>query len=189
MMMKKAILGFALLSLCGFAAAEESKARGGYIGGAFGITVFDDGGAFAGLGLDDEDTSMQINAGYKILKHLAVEVRYVDLGSYPIQGLGVNLEADAISVHAVGIIPFGNSGWELFGQLGLGTLSGKASGPGGFADFDEDVFGGGIGVRFSPTENFSLAIQTDVYVWEDDSAGFVYDMSVGGPQFSAQFIF
>ena len=87
------------------------------------------------------------------------------------------------------LIPFGDSGWELFGQLGLGTLSVKASGPGGFADIDEDVFSGGVGLRFSPTENFSLAVQTDVYVWEDDSTGFVYDMSVGGTQLSAQFIF
>ncbi len=188
-MVRKVILGLALLGFCGFAVAEESKASGGYVGGAFGFTVFDDGGAFAGLGLDDSDTSLQINGGYKILKHLAVEARYVDLGSYPIQALGVNLDASAISVHAVGIIPFGDSGWELFGQLGLGTLSGKASGPGGFADFDEDVFGGGVGLRFSPTENFSLAVQTDVYVWEDDSTGFVYDMSVGGTQLSAQFIF
>ena len=185
-MVRKVILGLALLGFCGFAVAEESKASGGYVGGAFGFTVFDDGGAFAGLGLDDSDTSLQISGGYKILKHLAVEARYVDLGSYPIQALGANLDATAMSVHAVGIIPFGDSGWELFGQLGLGSLTVKAS---GFTDIDEDVFAGGVGVRFSPTENFSFAVQTDVYVWEDDSSGFIYDMSVGSTQVSAQYIF
>ena len=185
-MMKKAILGFVLLGLCGFATAEESKASGGYVGGAFGFTVFDDGGAFIGQGLDDSDTSLQINAGYKILKHLAVEARYVDLGSYTVAAFGSTYEASAISAHAIGIIPFGDSGWELFGQLGVGQLTVKET---GFVDYDYDVVAGGVGVRFSPTENFSLAVQTDVYVWEEDTTGFIFDMSVGGTQLSAQFIF
>ena len=184
-MVRKVILGFVLLGVCGFAAAEESKASGGYLGGAFGFTTFDDGGGFVGLGVDDSDTSLMINGGYKILKHLAVEGRYIDLGSYSVAGAGVSLDGSAFSIHAIGIIPFGDSGWELFGQLGLGTLTVEIAG----SDFDEDVFAGGVGVRFSPTENFSLAIQTDVYVWEEDSTGFVYDMSVGSTQFAAQFIF
>ena len=184
-MVRKVILGFVLLGVCGFAAAEESKASGGYLGGAFGFTTFDDGGGFVGLGVDDSDKSLMIYGGYKILKHLAVEGRYIDLGSYSVAGAGVSLDGSAFSIHAIGIIPFGDSGWELFGQLGLGTLTVDIAG----SDFDEDVFAGGVGVRFSPTENFSLAIQTDVYVWEEDSTGFVYDMSVGSTQFAAQFIF
>ncbi len=184
-MVRKVILGFVLLGVCGFAAAEESKASGGYLGGAFGFTTFDDDGAFLGLGVDDSDSSLMINGGYKILKHLAVEARYVDLGSYSVAGTGLSLDASAFSIHAIGIIPFGDSGWELFGQLGLGTLTVDIAG----SDFDEDVGAAGIGVRFSPTENFSLAIQTDVYAWEDTSTGFVFDMSVGGTQFAAQFIF
>ncbi len=74
----------------------------------------------------------------------------------------------------------------MFGQLGLGTLEIEATGVPGF---DEDVFAGGIGVRYSPTKNFSLAVQTDVYVWEEDSTGVIYDMSVGGTQLAVQFIF
>ena len=185
-MLRNVILGFILLGFCGIATAAESKNSGGYIGGALGVTVFDDGGFFAGLGLDDQDSSMQIHGGYKILKHFAVEARYVDLGSYSVQGLGLALEGTVTSVHAIGIIPFGDSGWELFGQLGLGTLDIEATGAPGF---DEDVFAGGIGVRYSATRNFSLAVQTDVYVWEEDSTGFIYDMSVGGTQLAVQFIF
>ncbi len=107
-MLGKIILGSVLLGFCGFATAEESKSSGGYIGGAFGVTIFDDGGFFAGLNLDDQDKSLQVNGGYKILKHFAVEARYVDLGTYSVQG--VDLEATATSVHAIGIIPFGDSG-------------------------------------------------------------------------------
>ena len=183
-MLGKLTLGFVLLGFCGFATADQSRASGGYIGGAFGVTVFDDGGFFAGLNVDDEDTSLQLNGGYKILKHFAVEARYVDLGTYSVQG--VNFDGTATSVHAIGIIPFGDSGWELFGQLGLGTLEIEAAGAPGF---DEDVVGGGIGVRYSATQNFSLAVQTDVYVWQEDSTGIIYDMSVGGTQLSVQFIF
>ena len=92
--MKKAILGFALISLCGFAAAGESKARGGYVGAAFGMSVFDDGGAFAGLVVDDQDTSMQIHGGYKIMKHFAVEARYVDLGTFAVDFLDLKGKSD-----------------------------------------------------------------------------------------------
>ncbi len=183
-MVRKVILGFVLLSFCGFAAAEGSKASGGYIGGGIGISVFDDGGMFAGLVVDDQDTSLNIHGGYKFLKHLAVEARYVDLGTFSVDL--TSIDGTAMSVHAIGIIPFADSGWELFGQLGFGTL--EISSP-GFTSIDEDVIAGGIGVRYSPSRNFSLALQTDVYVWEDVSTGFAYDMSVGGTQLNAQFIF
>ena len=56
-MMKKVILGFALLSLCGFATAGESKSKGFYLGAAAGFSIFDDGTTDV---YDDEDTSMQL---------------------------------------------------------------------------------------------------------------------------------
>jgi Outer membrane protein beta-barrel domain len=182
MMMKKAILGFALLSLCGFATAEESKSKGFYLGAAAGLSIFDDGGAAGGAAFDDEDTSLQFELGYKILKHFAVEGHYVQFGTFD-----TVLEVEAISVHAVGIIPFGVSGWELFGNVGVGTVNLQVS---GLLDQDEDAIGFGVGVRYSPAENFSFAIQTGGYIFEaDDGTGTIYDMSVGGTQLSAQFIF
>ena len=181
-MMKKTILGFVLLGLCGFATAEESKSKGFYLGAAAGFSVFDDGGAAGGAAFDDEDTSMQFQFGYKILKHFAVEAQYVDYGTFD-----TVLDVTAMSVHAVGIIPFGVSGWELFGQLGVGTVNLEVS---GLLDRDEDAIGFGVGVRYSPAENFSFAIQTGGYIFEaDDGTGTIYDMSVGGTQISAQFIF
>jgi hypothetical protein len=133
---------------------------------------------------DDEDKSLQVHGGYKIFKHLAVEARYADFGTFSLQSTG--FDVTAISIHAVGIIPFGESGWELFGQLGLGTVTFDRTGSG---DEDQSVAAGGIGVRYSPTQNFSLSIQTDVYVWEDDSLGPVFDMGVGGTQLALQYIF
>ncbi len=99
---------------------------------------------------------------------------------------GLDIGVSAASIHAVGIIPFAESRWELFGQLGLGIVNFDLT---GFGDEDENVFAGGIGVRFSTSQNFSLAIQTDVYVWEDTSLGPSFDLSVGATQVTVQYIF
>jgi hypothetical protein len=111
-MIKKMMMTCMLLVVCGAVNAAEPKVRGPYIGGAYGISTFDDDGGFTSLGLtlDDEDTSLQLYGGYKFLKHLAVEVRYVDLGTFDLAP--IDLDVTAISVHAVGIVPFGESGWE-----------------------------------------------------------------------------
>jgi hypothetical protein len=180
-MLRKLMLACVLTVVCNIATAEESKPKGGYIGGGLGISIFDDGGAFAGLSFDDEDTSFQIHGGYKFLKYFAVEARYVDFGTFSLSGQ--DIDASATSIHAVGIIPFAQSGWELFGQLGFGIVNFDLP---GFGDEDEDTVAGGIGVRFSPSQNFSLAIQTDVYVWEDTSLGPTYDLAVGGTQLTIQ---
>ncbi len=185
-MERKVMLAFVLLGFCSIATAEESKPRGGYIGGGIGISTFDDDGAFAGSSFDDVDSSSQFYFGYKILKHLAVEARYVDFGAFSV--VSIPFDVSAISIHAVGIMPFGASGWELFGQLGFGVVDFDFTGF-GLGGEDEDVFAGGIGVRFSTTQNFSLAIQTDVYVWEDNSLGSIYYLAVGGTQLTFQYIF
>jgi len=183
-MAKKMMLACMLIVVGGIATAEESKSRGGYIGGGLGISIFDDGGAFAGSSSDDQDTAFQFHGGYKFLKHFAVEARYLDLGTFSVSGL--DIDVSATSIHAVGIIPFAESGWELFGQLGLGIVNFDLT---GFGDEDEDVFAGGIGIRYSTSQNFSMAIQTDVYVWEDSSLGPTFDLSVGGTQLTFQYIF
>jgi hypothetical protein len=180
-MIRKAILGLVLLGVCGYAAAGESKAKGFYVGAAAGFSIFDDGGLAGGAAYDDEDTSLQLEFGYKILKHFAIEGHYADFGTFD----GV-VDVTAYSVHAVGIIPFADSGWELFGNIGAGTVSLDVA---GFVGLDEDAIGFGVGVRYSPADNFSFALQTGGYIFEESSTGFVYDMSVGGTQLSAQFIF
>ncbi len=179
MIRKAIIIGF-MLAICAAANAAEPKERGFYIGAAGGQSIYDEDGAFGSFG-DDEDNMYQVHAGYKILKYLAVEARYVDMGSFSV-GFD-DIDISATSIHVVGIIPFGASGWELFGQLGFGDVSVDVLGLG---DFDENAATGGIGVRYNATQNFSIGIQTDVYVWEEAST---YDLSVGGTQLSVQFIF
>jgi len=173
------IVGF-LLIICAAANAAEPKERGFYIGAAVGQSIYDEDGAFGSFG-DDEDNMYQVHAGYKILKYLAVEARYVDMGSFSV-GFD-DIDISVTSIHVVGIIPFGTSGWELFGQLGFGDVNIDVFGLG---DIEESAAAAGLGVRYHATQNFSIGVQTDVYVWEEAST---FDLSVGGTQLSVQFNF
>jgi len=181
---RKVILIGALLCVSGALGAAEPKATGGYIGGGFGVSVFDDDGAFGAFEFDDQDTAFQIFGGYKFFRYFAVEGRYVDLGRFSVFGSG--FDVSAISVHAVGIIPFGTSGWSMFGQLGFGQVNLDMPLTG---SEDQGTVAGGIGVRFHATQNFSLALQTDVYVWQEESVFNTYDMSVGSTQLTFQYLF
>jgi hypothetical protein len=180
------------LVICSFAAhAVEPLAKGAYIGAAIGATEVDDDNLLVDSGLDfrdDEDSSIQINGGYKFNRHFAIEARYIDLGSYDVEGFGVrsDLDIEAISVHAIGILPLGENGWELFAQLGLGRIDTEFFGE----DDDETVGAGGFGVRFYPTQNFGIALQADAYAWEAESpSGRDYDVSVSTIQLALNYIF
>ena len=177
-MFKRVLAITATIVLLSTAQAAEPVERGGYFGGGGGTSLFDDDGASGGF-FDDTDTALMLFGGFKFFKYLSVEGRYASFGSFD------GLDVSALSVHAVGIVPFGTSGWELFGQLGLGSVNLE------FDDFDDDfsAVAGGIGVRFSPTPNFAVGIQTDVYVFEDDELGSTYDLSVGGTMLTGRFIF
>lgn len=184
LVMKKILIGFVILALSGAAFAEPAKERGGYFSAGLAATSFDDDGAFAGLDFDDSDSGFAVFGGYKILKHFAVEARYNDFGTFTLEGLGVDVSS--WSAHVVGIIPFGTSGWELFGQLGLGTVTFDI----GMGDEEtESVGSAGMGVRFSWSSNFSVAAQLDAYAYEDTSMGTSYDVGVTSTMLSFQYIF
>ena len=110
-MARKLMLACVLLVVCGNATAEGAKQKGGYIGGAYGESSFDDDGAFAGFVFDDEDNAYQIHGGYKFMKYLAIEVRYVDFGTFTLGDIitpdAVDLDTTAVSVHAVGSVTRG----------------------------------------------------------------------------------
>jgi hypothetical protein len=168
--------------------AAEPLENGFFIGGSAGVSEFDDDGAFNGASFDDGDSAFGINGGYKFFKHFAVEARYTDTGTFTLSGLGgsVDIDTDVISVHAVGIIPFGASGWSIYGQLGLGIVGLDASGA--FNDDDDETVGSaGLGVSYNATENLSLALQIDAYAWEDDSED--YDLAITTSQLVVRYTF
>lgn len=162
----------ASFAVVGQASAAEPPAHGFYVGAMGGVSQFDDDGMFGGMNYDDSDTGYGAYGGYKFLKYLAVEARIADVG----------FNATALSGHVEGIIPFGQSGWELFGQIGIASL-------------DTDFWGtksagsAGIGVRFYPTPNLGLAVQTDAYVFEVNDYGRSRNPSYGTTQFAIHYLF
>lgn len=164
--------------------AAEPLEHGGYVGGGVGISYLDDDGAYFVFPQDDSDTAAVLYGGYKFFKYLSIEARYSNFGSLNFGG--AYTDTSAMSVHAVGTVPFGTSGWELYGQLGLGTVRFDYI---GFGEEDQAAGSGGIGIRYCPSKNFAVGIQTDVFVWEDDFIGPAYDPSIGGTVLTARILF
>ena len=180
-------VGLALLALsCAStsALADEPESRGFYLGAMVGGAQLDDDGAFSGLSFDDSDVGYGLFGGYKILRYVAVEARFLNLGSYSVEGESVDVTG--YSAHVVGIIPFGNSGWEMFGQLGLGTASFDT----GYGEDDSNTVGSaGLGVRYYPTSHFGVGLQIDAYAYEEDVYGDTYDVGVVTTQASFHYLF
>ena len=178
---------FALLFASAAAVAAEPPSRGFYLGGNVGVATFDDDGMFAGLQFDDSGTSYGVYGGYKILKYLAVEARLSNQGTYRIGSgsLHEDLDATAYSAHVVGIVPFGTSGWELLGQLGIGNVKLDSNCCG---SDDTSAASVGIGVRYYPTPHLGIAIATDAYAWEENSDG-NRDVGVAATQLFVHYLF
>jgi hypothetical protein len=178
------VLILALVLASGAAIGREAKDKGGYVGGAFGVTSFEDDNApLAGI-IDDDDNSFQIYGGYKFLRYFALEGRLLSLGTY--RDAFSEIEAKAATVNAVGIVPFGQSDWEFFGQLGFGTI--RLERPGG-TDSKETVGSAGIGFRVTPIEHLSISLQLDAYAWEQDIGAQTFDWAIGATQIAFHYNF
>jgi len=179
-----------LLCAGGSAMAAEQAARGFYAGGMVGATSFEDDGLFNGYKFDDSGVGYAVFGGYKFFRYLAVEARLSYLGSYsvddPYTGQKDEFDASAISAHVVGIIPFGSSGWELFGQLGIGSVKFDANCCG---DDNQTMGSAGIGVRFYPTPHLGISLQTDAFAYEEDTYYKSYDLGIAETQLGIQYIF
>ena len=92
------------------------------------------------------------------------------------------------SAHVVGMIPFGTSGWELFGQLGLAQV-GLDINIQGVDDLEDNATTAGIGVRWHVTQNIAIGAQVDAYVWTNDTIGSNFDLSVATQQLNFQITF
>lgn len=180
-MVSRLILAISFMAVCSAASAEAPKSKGAYIGGSFGSSTFEDDGAFLGFGVDDSDTAYQAYAGYKFSRYFGLEARFASLGSYS-DGID-SLDVSAYSLHVVGIIPFGTSGWELFGQIGLGTVNQEVA---GIVDEDDRAGAAGMGIRWHINQSIAVAAQVDAYAWEADVTGTLYDWGVATNQLSFQ---
>lgn len=185
------------LALSGALAVTSAQAAdtGFYIGGSAGQAEINDFNAadldaeLASLGItsssstDDADTGWKLFAGYKIMKYLAVEGAYANLGegtahsiiTAPAPGVvDTTLEAEAWTVSALGILPLGES-FSLFGRLGVnfwnadvsavGTGGGATAVAAGDDDGTDMVYGAGASYSFTP--NFSVRGEWERYDFDD----------------------
>jgi hypothetical protein len=173
----------ALSCVASNALAAEPLSRGFYVGAMVGGAQLDDDGAFRGLSFDDSDVGYGVFGGYKILKYLAVEARILNLGSYRVETEKVDVTA--YSAHVVGIIPFGTSGWEMFGQLGFGNAKFDT----GYGDDKNTVGSAGLGARYYPSPHFGISLQIDAYAYEEDIFGEKYDIGVVTTQAAFHYLF
>ena len=177
-------------------AAEPLKEKGGYIGLAYGASQFEDDGAFDG-DVDDDGRAWQIYGGYRFFKYLAVEGRYTNFGEFK-SDLGfdeVKEKYSTFTAHALGIYPFGQSGVDIYGQLGVGFVLYEFSGQ--IFGIDVDVndtagtFSYGAGLRYTPPGFQRLTVQLayDAYLFQAEGPYRNYDQSLSMAKLGVQFNF
>lgn len=192
MSIEKNLVIAVLLLIPAMVVGQATYDTGAYIGGAIGSSEFEDDGAYdsfasAGITTDLKDTALRFYGGYKIAKHIAIEGRYMDYGEFTFTDFGssLSLEAESVSIHGIGILPVGNGKWELFAQLGIGTIRFKST----ELEFthDETAASAGLGVRYSPGAPITVGLNIDAIAWESDLPD--NDPSISTVQISFQYNF
>jgi OOP family OmpA-OmpF porin len=167
--------------------AVEPLSEGFYVGASLGVSDVDDDHFFDdnGYNLDDNDVAAGVFGGYKFNPYFALEGRYTSFGTFEAKdenklskGYSDDLDADALSVHAVGIVPLGSSGWSIFGQAGYARV-------GVDSNSSENALSYGVGVSYNTTENWSFALQGDLYGWDEGD----YDYEITTIQLAARYAF
>ena len=176
---------FLLLANTSFAGVLNEK--GAYMGLALGQSKFNDDNQYGFNLADDKDSSFMLYGGYRFFKWFSVEGRLANLGEFKVDNSGlVKIDYGVLTANAVFILPFGTSGWEIYGQVGAGIVARETNF--GIGDDEGGVATMGGGVRFTPIKNLSLALQFDGYGWEEDGTR-DYDTSIGTSQLVVQYNF
>jgi hypothetical protein len=117
--MKLICFGVAVLCASSFPVIADESHHGWYAGAGAGVTSYNSSDDLR----DDSDSGITGFGGYRFNQHLAVQGNFASLGEYLGDGSVLNsVEISGISFTAVGILPVGGNGIELFGRLGLGIL-------------------------------------------------------------------
>jgi hypothetical protein len=198
--MKLPTLSAAILFLAtGSALAEQHTVEAGYVG----ISYAANGQLEKAPQSDTQATAhvsprnFQVYGGYRLLRYFALESHASKLGERA-AGEGdslVNLNLSTVTGNAVGIVPLGNSGLELYGQLGAGIISRSADDklqPAG-GDGYRAVGTAGFGLRYTIGAIDALTITAgyDAFVFqlEDQFSGDSLDQSVSLARLGMQYNF
>ena len=127
--------------------AQAAEPVGWYAGAGVGQSMVDE--SF----VDDEDTAFQGFGGYQFTPYFGLEAAYTDFGEVDAVGGVGSLEADTVSLTAVGTLPFtdrfsgyakaGFHSWDAeLGAPGIGRVSDDGTDP---------TYGLGLQYRFTDT--------------------------------------
>jgi len=184
--MKKTVLVSCLALLAAspvFAASAPEE--GFYLGAAYGTAKLDDK-AFRDqqpLSVDDKDSSLQLWGGYRFTKWIAMEGRYATLGEYKAViydgdsgTTDSKIKADSFTVNMKVILPIGNSGFDVYGLLGLGIANWDAEvgpvdpKPALSASDIEGAVTYGLGVRWTILPSLTVQLALDGNTYEGSTA-------------------
>ena len=148
-----AVLGVTAAAFAFPAAAQNLSAV--YIGGGIGQSKAKDGCSGVsgpGVSCDDKDTSFRLFGGYQFTPNISAELGYADHGKAKLSGPGGTDELAATAWDLSGIFqwPFSNTGFSVFGRLGLYVGKVELSGPDhGDKTSSNVTFGLGAGYDFN----------------------------------------
>ena len=176
--------------LCASAFAQDA---GYYMGVLAGQSKTDiDQAPFVALGAtitrnDEKDSAFRIFGGYQYTKNLAVEVGYVDLGTYGVSGTIGALpftafgDVTGFSISGVGTVPL----TEKLGLLGsVGFLSSKVNASAtvatvsGIARSRQSDYTAGIGMKYSLTKNIAARLEANYYGLNNNGSAQMYSLGL-----------
>jgi len=200
--MRKQLFSVVAISLLSASAFAEAPKEGWFAGVSAGAAKVNEN-AFRGptyvvqsdvVSIDNKDASLQVWGGYRLADWVSMEARYSTLGEYVTNGDGTagqdqdKNEAEALSVHMKLIWPFGDSGFDVYGQLGLGIAKWDSdftviefedntlpiNGQTRFsASGTEPAVSYGVGVRWTIIPQLTMQLAVDAYKF-DGSSTFSY---------------
>ena len=204
--MRKQLFSVVAISLLSGSAFAEAPKEGWFVGVGAGAAKVNEN-AFRGstyvvqsdvVSIDNKDASLQVWGGYRLADWVSMEARYSTLGEYvtnvdDIAGQDQDkTKAEALSVHMKLIWPFGDSGFDVYGQLGLGIAKWDSDftvidfeGPpanNGQTRFSasgtEPAVSYGVGVRWTIIPQLTMQLAVDAYRF-DGAGTFSYVISTG----------
>ena len=141
--------------------AQAAEPVGFYAGAGVGQSMVDE--YFA----DDEDVGFQAFGGYQFTPYFGLEAAYTDFGEVDTVGGIGSLEADTVSLVAVGTLPFTDR-FSGYAKAGFHSWDAEVSAPGiGRASDDGTDPTYGLGLQYRFTDTFALRGEYSRFEMED----------------------
>lgn len=141
--------------------AQAAEPTGFYAGVGAGQSMIDEDIA------DDEDTAFQAFGGYQFTPYFGLEAAYTDFGGVDLRAGPGELEADTVSLVAVGTLPFTEK-FSGYAKAGFHSWDAEANVPGvGGVDDDGTDPTYGLGLQYRFTDRVALRGEYSRFEMED----------------------